>query len=41
MKNVIAIFMVFALLMSFAACRRLDESGAFVVEVDGKSVVKR
>lgn len=32
MKNVIAIFMVFALLMSFAACRRLDESGAFVVE---------
>ncbi len=31
-KNIIAIFLIFAMLMSFAACRKLDESGAFVIE---------
>ncbi len=31
-KNIIAIFLAFAMLMSFAACRKLDESGAFVIE---------
>ncbi|MBQ8014859.1 MAG: hypothetical protein IJ264_01580 [Clostridia bacterium] len=31
-KNIIAIFLIFSMLMSFAACRKLDESGAFVIE---------
>lgn len=31
-RNIIAVVLIFSMLMSFAACRKLEDSGAFVVE---------
>ena len=31
-RNIIALILVFSLLMSFAACRKLEDTDAFVVE---------
>lgn len=31
-KNIVAIILIFSMLMSFAACRKLEDSGMFVVE---------